>query len=118
MHAVEVVMRDDDHRKAQPLTCIAGITPDRSRFHVNASRNFDDLHGAISCRIIANKLSSFSYAQDLCNGVFAFKIGQKLTEHEARKDDLVSSQLQNDRIKKKKKKKKKKGSYSYGSTYG
>ena len=46
-------------------------------------------YGAISCRIIANKLSSFSYAQDLCNGVFAFKIGQKLTEHEARKDDLV-----------------------------
>ena len=27
---------------------------------VNASRNFDDFHGAISCRIIVNKLSSFS----------------------------------------------------------
>ena len=59
---------------------------------VNASRNFDDLHGAISCRIIANKLSSFSQVQDLCTGEFVFKIGLKLSEHEARKDDLVSSQ--------------------------
>ena len=40
--------------------------------------------------------------------MFVFKIGHKLIENEARKDDLVSSQ--NNRIyKKKKKKKKKKG---------
>ena len=82
---------------------------------VDASRNFDDFHGTISCRIIVNELSSFSRLQDLCNGVFVFKIGQKMTENEARKDDQVNSQ--NDRIWKKKKKKKR-GSYSYGSTYG
>ena len=31
MHAVEVVTRDNGHRKAQALTCIAGVTADSSR---------------------------------------------------------------------------------------
>ena len=88
-------MRDDGHRTAHALTCIAQ-TSRPIDWDVDTSRNFDDLDGAISCRIIANKLSSFSLLQDLCSGVFVFKIRQKLIENEARKDDLVGSQ--NDRI--------------------
>ena len=47
-------------------------------------------HGVISLSILANKPSSFSYLQGLCNGVFVFKIGQKLTSNKARKIGLVT----------------------------
>ena len=45
----------------------------------------NDRHGVISLWILANKPFSFSYFQGLCNGVFLFKIGHKMTSNEARK---------------------------------
>ena len=50
----------------------------------------NDRHGVISCWIFANKPSSFRLLQYLCNGVFIFKIRQKLTSNEARNDDQVT----------------------------
>ena len=52
MHAVKVVTCDGGQRTAHALTGTSRpIDQD-----VDASRNFDDFHGAISCWIIANKL--------------------------------------------------------------
>ena len=48
----------------------------------------NDRHGVISLWIPANKPSSFSELKGLCNGVFVFKIGHKLTSNEARKIGL------------------------------
>ena len=50
----------------------------------------NDRHGVISCWIFANKPSSFRLLQYLCNSVFVFEIGHKLTSNEARKDDQVT----------------------------
>ena len=50
----------------------------------------NDRHGVIALCIPANYPSSFSKLQGLCNGVFAFKIGHKLTSNEARKLGLVT----------------------------
>ena len=45
----------------------------------------NDRNGAISYWIFTNKISSFRKLQDLSNGIFAFKIGLKMTSNEARK---------------------------------
>ena len=50
----------------------------------------NDRQEAISCWILANKLSLFSLFQDLCKGVFGFEIEQKLTSNETRKDNLLT----------------------------
>ena len=50
----------------------------------------NDRHGVISLGILANKPSLFSSLQGLCNGVFALKIGQKLTSNKARKVGRVT----------------------------
>ena len=50
----------------------------------------NDRHRVISCWKFANKPSSFSYSQDICNGVFVLEIEHKLTSNEDRKNNQVA----------------------------
>ena len=79
-------MRDQrPGQKNSPRALTSGVSHARSIETSMRRLTSNDRNGAISYWIFTNKISSFRKLQDLSNGIFAFKIGLKMTSNEVRK---------------------------------